>query len=298
LLSLQLVTRRDNQKAGSEVDKTMRYKRLNYLVLLAAPVVFVLGLAATASAQTSRPCGPVNYVGVELSKPFTGQWVTKSVFTAADGREESLEMTELIARDSQGRVRFEKSGGFLRPRGEREAAVSVAHEGETPGTNKEATVTVIDIVDCPNGKTIVLQPNQRIFSITQIAAASVGNRPYRSMLSTFLGKQNPRFLVEDLGYKEIDGIQARGIKVTQIGAEEDGEWNGKPIVISKEWASEDLAATLVNIRSDVRKGGSRAMTLTNIKREEPDASLFEIPPDYKIFSIPTGMSSGSSQPPR
>lgn len=276
----------------------MRYKWLTRVVLLAGLGALGLASGTTASGQTSRPCGAVNYVGVELSKPFTGRWVTKSVFTAADGREESLEMTELIARDSRGRVRFEKSVGFMRPRGEREAAVSVAHERETPGSNKDATVTVIDIVDCPNGKTIVLQPNQRIFSVTQMAAASVGNRPYRSMLSTFLGKQNPRFLVEDLGYKEIDGIQARGIKVTQIGAEEDGEWNSKPIVVSEEWASEDLAATLVNIRSDARKGGSRTMTLTNIKREEPDASLFEIPPDYKIFSIPSGMSSGTPQPPR
>lgn len=46
--------------------------------------------------------------------------------------------------------------------------------------------------------------------------------------------------------------------------------------------SDDLAATVLYVQSDFRKQTESRSTLTNIKRVEPDSSLFEIPPGYTI----------------
>ncbi len=79
------------------------------------------------------------------------------------------------------------------------------------------------------------------------------------------------------------------MRLTNLGTESDGEWNGKPVRITETWASDDLAATLLEIRSDPRKQMEDITILTNIKREEPAHSLFEIPPGYKINPTPDEM---------
>jgi hypothetical protein len=40
--------------------------------------------------------------------------------------------------------------------------------------------------------------------------------------------------------------------------------------------------TLLLVNSDFRKASEFRSFLTNIRRIEPDGSLFEVPPDYKI----------------
>jgi hypothetical protein len=81
------------------------------------------------------------------------------------------------------------------------------------------------------------------------------------------------------------------VHLTNLGTESDGDWNGKPVRITETWASDDLAATILEILSDPRKQTEAIVTLTktNIKREEPAHSLFEIPPGYKIDPTPDEM---------
>jgi len=92
-------------------------------------------------------------------------------------------------------------------------------------------------------------------------------------------------VAEDLGSKIIDGVEARGIKITQFGAGDD-EWKGKPIRISERWVSDDLAAVLAEKTIDLKKGSEATSTLVDIKREEPDAALFQIPAGFKINPSP------------
>jgi hypothetical protein len=73
-----------------------------------------------------------------------------------------------------------------------------------------------------------------------------------------------------------------GFRVTVLGTEDDGEWNGKPTDVTESWVSDDLAAAMLEIRSNSRGKNESRSTLAHIKRQEPNASLFEIPPDYKI----------------
>jgi hypothetical protein len=86
-----------------------------------------------------------------------------------------------------------------------------------------------------------------------------------------------------VGHKTIEGIDALGVKTTQIGSEED-EWKGNRSESLKS-VSDDLAATLVETVSDLKKNMETTSRLTDLSRVEPDASLFESPPDIKSIQL-------------
>ena len=58
--------------------------------------------------------------------------------------------------------------------------------------------------------------------------------------------------------------------------------NERPIdVVTERWYSKELQTTVMSRRSDPRSGET-IFRLTNINRNEPAASLFEVPGDYKL----------------
>ena len=58
--------------------------------------------------------------------------------------------------------------------------------------------------------------------------------------------------------------------------------NDKPITTTMEsWMSPELKMVVLSKNPDPRNGDS-TMRLTNISRAEPDALLFQVPPDYEI----------------
>ena len=60
--------------------------------------------------------------------------------------------------------------------------------------------------------------------------------------------------------------------------------NDSSISITNEhWYSPDLHLNISVKRSDPRFG-IQTVRLTNFRRDEPDASLFEVPPDYKLVN--------------
>jgi hypothetical protein len=82
---------------------------------------------------------------------------------------------------------------------------------------------------------------------------------------------------EDLGIHEMDGLQVHGIRKTQAIPDEA---TGKIIhVIDEYWYSSDLRMNLMRKHIDPRTG-SVTMTVTQIKRGNPDPSFFELPSDY------------------
>jgi hypothetical protein len=201
-------------------------------------------------------------------------------------------MVEFVARDGDGRIRFEKHGGF-RPAGDEEKVIMHTRDGGQIETTPEALGISILIFDCPDSMTIQIQPGMQIARVTKGVPAAGPNgppRPYSTRVTNLLsGKPRPDISVEDLGYREIEGISARGVRLTELGTESDGDWKGKPVRITETWASDDLAVTILEIHSDPRKQMEDTMALTNIKREEPVHSLFEIPPGYKINPTPDEM---------
>ena len=86
---------------------------------------------------------------------------------------------------------------------------------------------------------------------------------------------------EDLGTRDIEGVPAKGTReTTTIPAGAIG--NERPIVITSEnWFSPDLQMRVKSVRRDPR-AGETTFTVTNLKRSEPDPSLFQVPADYTV----------------
>jgi hypothetical protein len=74
----------------------------------------------------------------------------------------------------------------------------------------------------------------------------------------------------------------RGVKITWLGNEKDGDFNGKPTKAWEEWMPDDLGVTVLWVYSDFEKQLGNRVTLQNLRREEPDPSLFLVPPEYKV----------------
>jgi hypothetical protein len=95
---------------------------------------------------------------------------------------------------------------------------------------------------------------------------------------------DPLVKIEDLGMETIENIDVKGTRRTvTIPAQANG--GSVPItVVDEYWYSEDLHLNVV-FRHDDPRTGLQTIALTGIKREEPDASFFEIPAGYKIMDM-------------
>jgi hypothetical protein len=95
-----------------------------------------------------------------------------------------------------------------------------------------------------------------------------------------------------LGTKTIQGVTVIGTRTTStIPVGKMG--NQQPIVISFErWYSPDLLINVMTVRSNPFTGKTTFM-LTNLKRGEPDASLFTVPSDYKMMTGGPGNRMGA-----
>ena len=95
---------------------------------------------------------------------------------------------------------------------------------------------------------------------------------------------------ESLGSRQMEGVTATGTRVTttiptgQIG-------NDRPIVITDEtWDSPDLRTIVYSKHHDPRTGDIE-YRLRNINRNEPAASLFQVPEGYRVID-PLGAAPG------
>jgi hypothetical protein len=91
---------------------------------------------------------------------------------------------------------------------------------------------------------------------------------------------------EDLGLKDVEGVLTHGYRSTILGTQDDGEWNGRVRYIDETWISDDLSEIILQILTNLDGKTETRLTLADIEREEPDASLFEIPAGYKIDPAP------------
>jgi hypothetical protein len=96
-------------------------------------------------------------------------------------------------------------------------------------------------------------------------------------------KRNPNNAIEDLGMMTVNGVPARGTRITTVipmGAiGNDREFRS----VDERWYSPDLNVLVKSVSTDPRFG-TTTREMTNINRANPDRSLFEVPADYKILS--------------
>jgi hypothetical protein len=232
-----------------------------------------------ASKIVEQSCSNPGWVNVERDKPF----VAKPIVTTTKSSVQSSRETELVARDTTGRVRVEshihRSGPVPHPILAL-GGVASAHSDLNTDMSFVETSLAVDILDCFGGKRFQLDPSTHSAFVAQSCAQSKfqpGDRPYSYKLARLLSSTN----VEDLGYKQIQRTQTHGIKIIWMGGEKDGDFQGKPARFLEQWVSDDLGVTFLSSFSDLTKQVETRISPENIRREEPDASLFAVPSGYK-----------------
>jgi hypothetical protein len=225
------------------------------------------------------PVGPpevIGFVDVEAEPggkavagaPFTATFSTKTSQTLADGNHIQRSTTGTLARDSQGRTR-------------RDMTLSGIGPLATSGNPKQVSM----INDPVAGNHYILEPETK--TARQLGMhggkGKSKNHKHGHMGGGARDKwaDDPNVTTTSLGTQTISGVQAEGTRTTRtIPAGAMG--NEKPIVITFErWYSADLQTAVKTTRSDPRMGET-VMQLTEIKRAEPDATLFQVPADYTI----------------
>lgn len=255
--------------------------RISFTKILVGGMLAAIALLLCWPAQAQF----VNYVGVEVDNPFTAELVTTSTFPASTGSQETKIRREFVARDSRGRIRFEKRDvGHLA--GDPKTITLETPDGQPFTVTREEYGTLIQIFDHPAGTATSIQPGMRIAKVTKIGTMAPSRQPSRSFSRAYIpgpgAKISSQVIFEALGERGIQGFQARGVRSTDIGKEEDGEMNGKPTRQMELWFSDSLGVKLLTIIKDMKTGNEDRAELIAIKAGEPDPAIFEIPEGYLI----------------
>lgn len=101
-------------------------------------------------------------------------------------------------------------------------------------------------------------------------------------------------VTESLGKKLIEGIECEG-KRTTVTIPAGAIGNALPMkIVSEQWYSPELQVLVLTVHRDPRMGET-TYRLTNIKRHQPDKSLFEVPPDYTVIDNPKSKKPANNQ---
>jgi hypothetical protein len=220
--------------------------------------------------------------------PYSADVVTDHTQTLADGNRIVEHSTARVFRDKDGRVRREEdhgSGGLSVSIVDPVAGVSysldpdqrIAWKTPTPDIMMRLNEKVLAEVQArkvPDGQPRL--PEVSLLPNTITVDVSAGRVEMRRSSGGAEQRSD-----EQLPGRNIEGVSAVGHRTTTtIPAGAIG--NDLPIVVtSEEWTSPDLQALVLTERKDPRNGDS-TYRLLNISRSEPDASLFQVPPDYTI----------------
>jgi hypothetical protein len=243
---------------------------------LLGAIVTALGTSPTAYAQVSTGCNGWRRIDPRPANPFTARSLSQHVRRDADGTEHTVfELPGSLARDSNGRTYSEWHVG----------SPSVPKETQpTTGKGRDRIYSMIAILDCGGGKAITIFPDLKIARVQEGPLREPDHTSFFEMLAYVQRPSNAVF--EDLGYKEMEGFSTHGFRVTVLGTQKDGDWNGRPTNVTEAWVSDELAMTMLEIRTNLRTKYETRDSCNRVNRQEPDESVFEIPVGYKINPPP------------
>jgi hypothetical protein len=263
----------------------------------------------TAGAPQQATFAFIAAAGAEGGKlvkgaPYSGESTSETVRVLADGTRITNKNTTSMARDGEGRMRRETSlthigpwatGGQAPPRfvtitdpvlketyvlnltdrtaqkaklGEPMVFRDVAQEGNTRRVTEQRvqirTSGGEDVVGMAGGLARTLE---------------LAGPPPGAGMRTVFDSRNAK--TESLGTQTMEGVRVEGTRTTHtIPAGEIG--NDRPIVSTTErWFSPELQMVVSSKTVDPQIGET-TYRVTNLRRSEPDPSLFKIPGDFKV----------------
>jgi hypothetical protein len=205
--------------------------------------------------------------------PFTATATTESTQVLADGNRIVNKSTASMARDSQGRTRREQTMGNVGPwavNGPKMVFISdpVAQTEYVLNMNDESAEVLRPGKDAP--------PSGEVAHRFKVITTRPSGREEA---------QSENLKTESLGTQTIEGVTAEGKRLTRIiPAGQIG--NERPLEITSEtWTSPELQQIVLSKRNDPRVGET-VYRLTDIKRGEPDPSLFKVPAGFSQRELP------------
>jgi hypothetical protein len=194
--------------------------------------------------------------------PFSAQAATETTQVLADGNQIKHTEAGQVYRDSSGRTRRD---------------TTIDHIG--PWSTATTPRRIVNITDPVAGANYLLDATDK--TVHERAASGAWLGPESRKFARSKGASNVQRTTESLGTEVMAGVSVQGTRTTEtIPAGTIGNQN--PIVIvSERWTSPDLQTVVYSKHTDPRFG-TTIYQLTNISRQEPDASLFQIPSDYTV----------------
>ena len=211
-------------------------------------------------------------LGFLQGHPYSADEITQQTNTLADGTHMvRTSQPNFLCRDFVGRTRTEKRPPLL------------------PKENQIEMPALVEILDPVSGFGYYLD------TVNRVAHRLVLRQPIKFLPARQALYPNPLPPIsskpstaderittsERLGTKILEGVSVEGQRITwtyPIGS----VGNDRPIVTTKEiWQSRELNTTILSTSYDPRSGES-IHALINISLAEPDPSLFQIPPGYKV----------------
>jgi hypothetical protein len=197
--------------------------------------------------------------------PYSAEIVNEMTQELPDGNHIERRTTGTVARDRRGRVRREQPLVAIGP---------VVPDSETRMITISDPATRVHYSLDPVRRIAIRSRRPRPNNPSKGAPAGVGPGVPGEPAS-------PEVHTEHLGAKEYEGIRVEVTRtIATIPAGSIG--NVRPIeIVSDRWYSPELRVVLFSRRADPRFGET-IYRLTHITRAEPDASLFQVPADYKM----------------
>ena len=268
-----------------------------YLIAAALPILALGLLAQDNTAKQIKVFfrGESAVMGPAVKgAPYSAEEVTESTQVLADGTRIHNESKTLVYRDGEGRVRrdgpdqitiWDPVAGvsyFLDPKAQiaRKVPVGIATTTAKSGTvtmtvtansAMTGTVTVSGTADAADNLAAEKEQVARLVAPSGLSGAVVYTRR----------ATGPAGNKESLGTQTIEGVNAEGSRTTST-IEAGAVGNDRPIqVVSDRWYSPDLQTAIMTRRNDPRTG-EEIFRLTNIRRAEPGAYLFQVPAGYQM----------------
>lgn len=232
------------------------------------------------------------------NQAYQAQAVTEVKQTLADGSHITQTTTATVARDSEGRsVRIQKLGAmgpWKSASNSTSTLTTIFDPVAQTHTDYNSDNKVAHLLPLPQP----LPAKGEAGGMHNFAVFAGGPEAAGPGLVTYAFKTNPvsgeasnaDIRTESLGDKTIDGISVTGTRTTNtIPAGTIG--NDRDLVVTREtWYSPDLKLVIQSTQSDPRFGET-TYSLTNIQRNEPDASLFQVPAGYTVEKVPVVVQS-------
>jgi hypothetical protein len=246
------------------------------LTLAACSFLLAGGLMAQNPAPPGLPVFPLAGLaaGAVKNAPFSADTIPKPPRLSEMPNRIVQRTAQKLYRDSDGRERLEQYASTHSVPAQPDRLNSIAISDPVAGA---AFTLHPDRRDALRTARVAIPP----YGLTNNLRSSPGKLTQSGSRGRSLRPAGPALEKEDLGTRNIEGVNAKGTRITRtLPTGEAG--NQLPInIVDEGWYSPELQTNVMRTHNDPRTGDV-VYKLTNISRANPPHTLFEVRANYTI----------------